>query len=186
MRSVKWAPIQSNCCSCKKRRLGHTQSRRDCVCRDPVRTCQQEGGHLRANERTSLVVPVLRICLPVQGIQVGSLVWEDPTCHRAPKPVSHSYWSCAPRAHAATREAIAMRGPYTTAGEPPCSATKTPSAKIIMTRANEKGLRRNQYWRYLHLRFLGSRTMKNTFMFFKPPSRILCYGSPGRLIQMKS
>ena len=34
----------------------------------------------------------LRICLPVQG----TLVWEDLTCRRAPKPASHNYWS--PRA----------------------------------------------------------------------------------------
>ena len=74
------------------------------VCRDPVRTRRHEGGHLRGNERTSLVVPCLRICLPVQGIQVGSLVWEDPTCHRSPKPVSHNYWSCAPRAPTLRRE----------------------------------------------------------------------------------
>ena len=63
-----------------------------CVCRDPVRTRRQEGGHWRGNERTSLVVPCLRICLPVQGIQVGSLVWEDPTCFQAIKPVCSNYW----------------------------------------------------------------------------------------------
>ena len=156
------------------------------MCRDPGRTCQQEGGHLGANERVSLVVPVLRICLPVRGIRVGSLVWEDPTRHRAPKPVSHSCWSCAPRAHAATRGAIATRGAYRAAGEPAGSATESQSAKIIMTRANEEGLRRDQHCQYLHLRFLGSTAMKNTFMSFKPPSRMLCYGSPGRLIRMKS
>ena len=35
---------------------------------------------------TSLVVQWLRIHLPVQGIWVQSLVWEDRTCHRATKP----------------------------------------------------------------------------------------------------
>ena len=27
----------------------------------------------------------------MQGTLVGSLVWEDPTCHRATKPVCHNY-----------------------------------------------------------------------------------------------
>ena len=32
-----------------------------------------------------------RICLPMQGTQVRALVQEDPTCHRAAKPVRHNY-----------------------------------------------------------------------------------------------
>ena len=40
---------------------------------------------------TSLVVQWLRICLPMQGTQVRSLVREDPTCHGAAKPVRHNY-----------------------------------------------------------------------------------------------
>ena len=40
---------------------------------------------------TSLVVQWLRICLPMQETRVRSLVWEDPTCHRATKPVCHNY-----------------------------------------------------------------------------------------------
>ena len=35
----------------------------------------------------------LRIRLPVQGTQVRALVREDPTCHRATKPVCHNYWA---------------------------------------------------------------------------------------------
>ena len=38
-----------------------------------------------------LVVQWLRICLPMQGTRVRSLVWEDPTCRRATKPVRHNY-----------------------------------------------------------------------------------------------
>ncbi|XP_059856119.1 telomeric repeat-binding factor 2-interacting protein 1 isoform X2 [Delphinus delphis] len=40
---------------------------------------------------TSLVVRWLRICLPMQGTQVRSLVQEDPTCRGATKPVHHNY-----------------------------------------------------------------------------------------------
>ena len=35
----------------------------------------------------------LRICLAMQGTPVGSLVWEDPTCRGATKPVHHNYWA---------------------------------------------------------------------------------------------
>ena len=42
----------------------------------------------------SLVAQWLRICLPTQGAQVQALVWEDPTCHGATKPVRHNYWAC--------------------------------------------------------------------------------------------
>ena len=39
----------------------------------------------------SLVAQWLRICLPMQGTRVRALVWEDPTCRRATRPVSHNY-----------------------------------------------------------------------------------------------
>ena len=55
---------------------------------NPDRSCYQN-----QSSRISLVVQWLRICLPVQGTQVWSLVCEDPTCHRATKPESHSHWS---------------------------------------------------------------------------------------------
>ena len=41
--------------------------------------------------RTSLVVQWLRIHLPVQGTQVRSQVWEDPTGLRVTKPSCHNY-----------------------------------------------------------------------------------------------
>ena len=49
----------------------------------------------------SLVAQWLRICLPIQGTRVRALVWEDPTYHRASKPVCHNYWAYAvePKSH---------------------------------------------------------------------------------------
>ena len=41
----------------------------------------------------SLVIQWLRIRLPVQGTGVQSLVWEDPTCRGATKPVHHNSWA---------------------------------------------------------------------------------------------
>ena len=34
------------------------------------------------------------MCMPMQETRVWPLVWEDPTCHRATKPVHHNYWAC--------------------------------------------------------------------------------------------
>ena len=45
-------------------------------------------------ERASLVAQWLRIRLPMRGTRVRALVREDPTCHRATKPVRHNYWAC--------------------------------------------------------------------------------------------
>ena len=44
---------------------------------------------------TCLVAQWLRTHLPRQGTWVQSLVWEDPTCRRATKPVHYNYWACA-------------------------------------------------------------------------------------------
>ena len=40
---------------------------------------------------TSLVAQWLRIRLPMQGTWVQALVWDDPTCRGATKPVCHNY-----------------------------------------------------------------------------------------------
>ena len=45
--------------------------------------------------RASLGAQWIRIPLPRQGKQVRTLVWEDPTCRRATKPMHHNYWACA-------------------------------------------------------------------------------------------
>ena len=39
----------------------------------------------------SLVAQWLRICLLMQETRVQALVWEDPTCRGATRPVSHNY-----------------------------------------------------------------------------------------------
>ena len=46
---------------------------------------------IKSEMRASLVAQWLRICLPMQGTRVRALVWEDPTCCGATRPVSHNY-----------------------------------------------------------------------------------------------
>ena len=50
---------------------------------------------LKIWNRASLVAQWLRSRLPMQGTRVRALAWEDPTCHRAAKPVCHNYWAWA-------------------------------------------------------------------------------------------
>ena len=45
----------------------------------------------KSTNGASLVVQWLRICLPMQETRVRALVWEDPTCRGATRPVSHNY-----------------------------------------------------------------------------------------------
>ena len=40
--------------------------------------------------RASLVAQWLGVCLLVQGTRVRALVWEDPACRGATRPVSHN------------------------------------------------------------------------------------------------
>ena len=51
----------------------------------------QENKHLKSTRGTSLVVQWLRICLPMLGKWVQSLVWEDSTCFGATKSGCHNY-----------------------------------------------------------------------------------------------
>ena len=48
-------------------------------------------GLRRSKLGAPLVVQWLRICLPMQGMQVQSPVWKDSTCGRATKPMCHNY-----------------------------------------------------------------------------------------------
>ena len=63
------------------------------------------------NPGISLVAQWVRICLPMQGPWVWSLVWEDSACCRATKQqLSNNYWSPSARSTcSATREAGIVR-----------------------------------------------------------------------------
>ena len=74
--------------------------------------------------RASLVAQWLRICLPMQGTRVQVLVWEDPTCRGATKPVRHYYGAHAPRARAPQQE------------KPPRWEARTPQQRVAPTCRN--------------------------------------------------
>ena len=57
--------------------------------------------------------------------KAGDMVWEDPTCCGATKPVHHNCWGHALKPGSATWEATAMRRPHTATEEwPPPTATR--------------------------------------------------------------
>ena len=72
-----------------------------------------ENDYKKMKSGASLVAQWLRVCLPMQGTWVRALVWEDPTCRGAARPVSHDCWACASGACARQREAAMVRGPRT-------------------------------------------------------------------------
>ena len=79
----------------------------------------------------------------MQETQDRSLVWEDPTCRRATKPMCYKCWACAldlgattaeahvPESpHSSRRKASAMRGPRTATREKPAQEPRPSTAKL--------------------------------------------------------
>ena len=80
------------------------------------------------------MVQWLRICLPMQGTWVRALVWEDPTCRGATRPVSHTTEPARlelvlrnKRGHDSERPAHCDEEwpPLAATRESPCTETKT-------------------------------------------------------------
>ena len=55
---------------------------------------------MKERKKTVLMMQWTRVCLPMQGTRVLSLVQEDPTCHRATKPMPQLLSPCAAAAEA--------------------------------------------------------------------------------------
>ena len=82
----------------------------------------------------------------MQGTWVRSLVQEDPTCHRATKPVHHNYWACAlePASHNywsprdTTTEACVPRARAPRQNKPPQWEARAPQRRVTPTRRNQR------------------------------------------------
>ena len=85
--SFPWAPQSLSCCLCNP---GPSSE-------PPHLGAGKKKKKIKKNEQgwTSLVTQWVKICLPMQGTWVWSLIWEDPTCCRTTKPRSHNHWACA-------------------------------------------------------------------------------------------
>ena len=81
----------------------------------------------------------LRICLPMQGTRVRALVWEDPTCRGATRPVSHDYGACASGACAPQQERPDNEKPAHRDEEwPPLAATRESPHTEMKTQHSHK------------------------------------------------
>ena len=95
---------------------------------------------------TSRVVQWLRIRLPMQGTQVRSLVWEDPTCRGATKPVHRNYWACAlePTSHNYWAHVLQLLKPRTPRArapqqeKPPQWEARAPQRRVAPARCNSR------------------------------------------------
>ena len=75
----------------------------------------------------------------MQGTQVRALVWEDPTCRGATKPVRHNYRACEPQLlspHATTTEACAPRAHALQQGKPPQWEAHVPQQRVAPAHHN--------------------------------------------------
>ena len=107
-------------------------------------------------EGASLVVYWLRICLPMQGTPVRSLVWEDSTCHRATKSMCHNYWAHVldprlhgKRSHCNEKPITTKTGSRSPQPEKACTAMRTPhSQKIIFCKRSSWGKLQNSDKKY--------------------------------------
>ena len=107
----------------------------------------------------------LRICLPVQGTWVWYLIWGDPTCQAATKPIHRNHWvltleltccnygamSLEPMCHKRTlcNEKPLYHswrvGPLTTTRESLCTAVKTQCAIKLKTKSKNNSLFTSQF-----------------------------------------
>ena len=76
--------------------------------------------------RASLVGHWLRIWLPMKGTRVWFLVWGDPSCHGATKPMRHQYWSLNTLEPALRNQrSHSLRNPHTATREASLTAMTT-------------------------------------------------------------
>ena len=88
------------------------------------------------NFRVSLVAQWLRIHLPMQGTRVQDLVWEDPTCRWATKPVHRKYWACSLGPESLNYWACAPRARAPQQEKPPQWEARAPQQRVVPARHN--------------------------------------------------
>ena len=97
---------------------------------------------------TSRMAQWLRICLPMQGKWVQSLVQEDPTCHGATKSMCHNSWGhvvepmlCDKRSHHNEKPVHHYKEQplLATSRESPRTATKTQHSQKCPRRTFHRG-----------------------------------------------
>ena len=119
----------------------------------------------------------------MQGTRVPSLVWEDPTCHRAcalksPQAMTAEIYllrMCAPR----QKEAIAMRSPCTTTKSSPCSPPleKAPAQQQRPSASKIKFKNRKKKLNPRHIHNTGFSLKSLILVFVRCPVLLISQGS---------
>ena len=97
----------------------------------------------------SLVAQWLRTCLPMQRTQAQALVWEDPTCRGATRPMSHNYWACASGACAPQQE----RPRQWEARAPRWRAPRSPQLEKALTQKRRPNAAKNKNIKIKSIRY---------------------------------
>ena len=72
----------------------------------------------------------------MQGTRVQAVVWEDPTCHGATKPVRHNYWACTLEPASHNTEARAPRARAPQQEKPRQWEARAPQRRVAPARRN--------------------------------------------------
>ena len=113
---------------------------------DPAHTQEERMSQRHKNQKVgpSLVVPWMRICLPVQGTRVRSLAQEDSTCCGATKPVCHSPWACTLEPALYKRSHCKENSVHFSEEEPPFARTRENPRAATKTHCSQKQTNKNK------------------------------------------
>ena len=128
------------------------------------------------------MVKWLKICLPLQGTQVQSLVWKDPTCFKATnphgtttEPVLQSPWSLrACMLCATTRKATEMRSRCSaTREQPPLAPTRESPRSAKKWPHSQKTIHQSKCWEKINytkrINICHLNHRRFTFLMYKQP-----------------
>ena len=124
---------------------------------------------------TSLMAQWLRICLPMQGTWVQALVWEDPTCRGAAKPMHHNYWAHVPKLlkpvcpRALVPQLLSPRTTTTEAHEPRAHAPQQEKPLLTSTRENPHAAMKTQHSQKINKIKKKHPPLKKTFDIYRTP-----------------
>ena len=122
---------------------------------------------------TSLVVWWIRICRPVQGTTVWSLLWEDSTCCEATKP-RHNYWACALETtkHNCWACVLKLKRPLTALKSiPTCRNLRKPTGSNKDPAQVKKNKKKNEWINFKKLSKKERINTRLTFIILKCKSR---------------
>ena len=102
--------------------------------------CQENRSQKFSSLETKIVATYADGCEADCGDEtwVWLLIWEDPICHGATKPLCHKYWACALEFQGATTKAHAPYSPCSTREAPAVGSTPVTREQPPLATTQEK------------------------------------------------